>query len=67
MNLTYRAYDVDVEFKNDGVVYGTERYRVLATNADQAERKAYTNATGSQFNDDRHAGRSINVGAAVEA
>jgi hypothetical protein len=51
VNFTLRRYRVTVKFKNDGSVYGTEKYIVLATNEDQAERKALTQAQSSVHDD----------------
>src|SRR3546814_13576277 len=53
VSFNYLPYDVVVGFKNDGQIYGEENYRVMATDEDQARRKALTNATGSRYNDDR--------------
>lgn len=53
MEFNYRPYDVTVGFKNEGVIYGRETYRVMAAGEDQAERKAFANATGSIYDDDR--------------
>lgn len=67
MSFNYIPFDVTVGFKNDGVIYGKETYRVLATDGDQAENKALASATGSEFNDDRFAGRRIVILECEEA
>lgn len=61
MNFNYRPYTVTVGFKNDGAEYGRETYRILATDEDQAERKALANAAGSPFDDARLPDRRITV------
>lgn len=59
MNFTLRRYRVTVKFKNDGSVYGTEKYIVLAQNEDQAERKALTQAMSSAYDDTRLPDRRV--------
>src|SRR3546814_9930286 len=48
VSFNYLPYDVVVGFKNDGQIYGEENYRVMATDEDQARRKALTNARSEE-------------------
>ena len=66
MTFNLRRFRVVVAFKNEGETYGTETYIVLAKDEDQAERKALTNATGSQYDDDRIPGRRICISQVEE-
>lgn len=59
MNFRQQPYRVTVGFKNDGQIYGTETYTVLAQDEDHAERKARTNATASAYDDTRLPDRSM--------
>ena len=67
MDFNYRPYDVTVGFKNEGTVYGQEKYRIMAANEDQAERKAFANASGSVFDDGRIPDRKIVILECAEA
>lgn len=59
MNFNQYPYRVTVGFKNDGRIYGTETYTVLAKDEDHAEQKARTNATASAYDDTRLPDRSM--------
>lgn len=65
--FAYRPYMVEISFKNEGTVYGTESYRIMARNEDEAERKALINASASVYDDPRIPDRKIVVASVDEA
>lgn len=67
MSFNYIPFDVTVGFSNEGNVYGEETYRIMAENEDQAQRKAFTNASGSMYDDDRIPDRRIYIISCEEA